>query len=182
MSRIGKKAVAIPPGVEVKIDNQVVTVKGKNGLLTRTFHPEVVLQQGATEVVVTLRNEGSSAYRPLWGLSRTLLANMVTGVSTGFSKQLMILGVGYRAAVEGRILKLALGFSHPVDFPIPDGIQIEVEKNTALTVRGADREMVGQVCAKIRDYRSPEPYKGKGVRYLNEYVVMKEGKKSKKKK
>ncbi|MBF0125047.1 MAG: 50S ribosomal protein L6 [Magnetococcales bacterium] len=181
MSRIGKRAVAIPQGVEVQIDNQTVTVKGKNGLLTRDFHPEVQLQQGPAGIAVSLRSE-SSAYRSLWGLSRTLLANMVTGVSTGFSKQLMIIGVGYRAAVEGRTLKLALGFSHGVDFPIPDGIQIEVEKNTAVTVRGYDREMVGQVCAKIRDYRPPEPYKGKGVRYLNEYVVMKEGKKSKKKK
>lgn len=181
MSRIGKKSVAIPQGVEIQIDNHVVTVKGKNGLLTREFHPEVKLEQGPADITVSLHHTGRE-YLPLWGLSRTLLANMVTGVSTGFSKQLMILGVGYRAAVEGRTLKLALGFSHGIDFPIPEGIQIEIEKNTALTVKGSDKELVGQVCAKIRDYRSPEPYKGKGVRYVNEYVVMKEGKKSKKKK
>ncbi len=180
MSRIGKKLVPVPQGVDVEIQEQRVSVRGALGALSRDFHPGVEIRREEGNLAVVLRGNSRSDV-PLWGLSRTLLSNMVVGVSSGFSKQLSIIGVGYRAAVDGRMLKLALGFSHNVDYPIPDGITIEVEKNTSVTVKGADKELIGHVCAKIRSYRTPEPYKGKGVRYVNEYVVVKEGKKSKKK-
>lgn len=178
MSRIGKRAVPIPAGVEIKIAGQSVEVKGKRGTLQREFHPSVEIQQEGSNLAVSLK-EGAHESRNLWGLSRTLLSNMVVGVTNGFTKNLEILGVGYKAAVEGKNLKLSLGYSHDILYPIPEGIAITVEKNTLVAVNGADREMVGRVCADLRDYRSPEPYKGKGVRYAGEFVALKVGKKKK---
>lgn len=176
MSRIGKQPVIVPQGVEVTIKNQTVTVKGKLGMLSREFHPTVTIKRQDAELVVESQGKGRVG-SALWGLSRALLANMVTGVAEGFTKNLEIQGVGYRAQVEGNNLKLALGFSHDVLHPIPDGLTVKVEKNTLLSVSGHDREVLGQFCAEVRSYRPPEPYKGKGVRYQGEYVLRKEGKK-----
>lgn len=175
MSRIGSKPIAIPQGVDVKIDNQVVEIKGKRGVLSREIHARTTVSRQGDEMVVTPVNMRTD--KALWGLSRSLLANMVIGVTEGFVKKMEIVGVGYRAAVKGNSLALSLGLSHPVDFPIPDGIKISVEKNTLLTVEGNDPAVVGQVCADIRKYRPPEPYKGKGIRYQGEIILRKEGKK-----
>ncbi|MBF0283013.1 MAG: 50S ribosomal protein L6 [Magnetococcales bacterium] len=179
MSRIGKKIIPVPAGVEVTIENQIVTVKGKRGVLNREFHPDVEVSQGDAQLTVHPRRQDKEVWA-VWGLSRSLLANMVQGVSQGFTKNLEIQGVGYRAAVAGSSLKLSLGYSHEIDYPIPAGIAIAVEKNVAISVSGADRELVGQTCAEIRAMREPEPYKGKGVRYAGEAVFRKEGKKKKK--
>ncbi|MBF0194293.1 MAG: 50S ribosomal protein L6 [Magnetococcales bacterium] len=176
MSRIGKKPVTIPSGVELKIDKQSVQVKGKLGTLTREFHKHVLLEINNNEVNVKLNSKKRDAYA-IWGLSRALLNNMVVGVSDGFQKVLEINGVGYRAAVSGKVLKLTLGFSHPVDYPLPDGIEVKVEKTTRVIVKGIDPEVIGKVCAEIREFRPPEPYKGKGIRYEGEYILRKEGKK-----
>lgn len=176
MSRIGKKSISVPQGVEVKIENQTVEVKGKRGTLTRDFHPLVVVSQENGALSVGLR-EGAQDQRHLWGMSRTLLNNMVVGVSEGFTKRLEIIGVGYKAVADGSKVKLSLGYSHDIEYPLPQGISVTVEKNTQVAVTGNDREMVGRVCADLRSYRSPEPYKGKGVRYVGEYVAQKVGKK-----
>lgn len=180
MSRIGKKIIPVPSGVEIQIENQKVFVKGKLGSLSREFHSEVAIHQEAGGLVVGLRNSNRQTL-PLWGLSRTLLSNMVVGVSQGFSKSLEIIGVGYKAAVQGDKLNLNLGFSHEVNYPIPEGVVVTVEKNTLVTVRGPSKEVLGKMCAEIHEMRPPEPYKGKGIRYTGEYVRRKEGKKSKKK-
>ena len=176
MSRIGKMPVAIPNGVEVKIDKQSVQVKGKLGSIQRNFHQDVTLEivNGQAQVNLVSKSRGAKA---IWGLSRALLNNMVVGVSEGFQKVLEIQGVGYRAAVSGKVLKLTLGFSHPVNYPLPDGIEVKVEKTTRVIVKGIDPEVIGRVCAEIREYRPPEPYKGKGIRYEGEYILRKEGKK-----
>ena len=176
MSRVGKNPVAVPQGVEVTIDGAVVCVTGKLGRLEARIAPEVsaVLDDG--RVVVTPRGEGKRA-RQMWGLSRSIIDNMVAGVDRGFHKDLQIEGVGYRAAVAGRTLTLDLGYSHRINYPIPDGIEIACERPTAIRVSGADRQAVGQVAAEIRAFRKPEPYKGKGIRYVGEYVRRKEGKK-----
>ncbi|MBF0163586.1 MAG: 50S ribosomal protein L6 [Magnetococcales bacterium] len=176
MSRIGKLPISVPNGVEVTIDHQTVQVSGKLGSLTRTFPGEVqITREGDQLIVIPIGNAKNS--RALWGLARALLANMVKGVSEGFSKTLEIIGVGYRAAVDGRVLKLNLGFSHPVDFMLPDGIDASVDKNTLLVLKGIDCERVGQTCAEIRSYRLPEPYKGKGILYQGEKIQRKVGKK-----
>lgn len=177
MSRIGKKIIAIPSGVELKITNQTVTVKGKMGSLTRDFHNDIEILQKENGVQVEARHPEQRTNRALWGLSRTLLNNMVIGVSQGFTQLLEIQGVGYRAAVEGRVLQLNLGFSHPVNYELPDGVNAKVEKNTQIAITGMNPETIGQACADIRSFRPPEPYKGKGVRLVGEYVVRKEGKK-----
>ena len=175
MSRIGKKPISVPKGVEVSIDKQMVTVKGKLGTVSRVFHAGISVQKEGDVLGVAMKNrEGSGA---LWGLSRTLLNNMILGVSEGFSRALEIQGVGYRAAVSGGGLQLNLGFSHPIDYALPTGIEAKVEKNVLITVSGTDPEVVGQVCADIRRFRPPEPYKGKGIRYVGETVLRKEGKK-----
>ncbi|MBF0399574.1 MAG: 50S ribosomal protein L6 [Magnetococcales bacterium] len=175
MSRIGKKIIAVPQGVEVAIENQTVTVKGKLGTLTRTFHPGVHIEQGASVLTVTMQSRAGT--KALWGLSRTLLSNMVVGVSRGFSRVLEIQGVGYRAAVSDVGLQLNLGFSHPIDYPLPEGVKAQVERNVMVTLSGTDPEKIGQACADIRRFRPPEPYKGKGVRNAGETVLRKEGKK-----
>lgn len=176
MSRIGKKPVALPKGVTATVEGQTVKVKGPKGELKVTLAPEVEVSLGANGVSVQPRQNMERA-PAMWGLSRSLVNNLVVGVTTGFSSKLEIQGVGYRAAVQGKNLNLQLGFSHDVAYPIPSGIAITAEKPTMLTITGIDKQLVGQVAAEIRSYRRPEPYKGKGVRYEGEYVRRKEGKK-----
>lgn len=179
MSRIGKAPIQVPDKVEVNIDGKTVTVKGPLGTLTRTFRPEVGFEKDGSTLIVTRRDESREA-RSLHGLSRTLLNNMVQGVSQGFSRRLDIIGVGYRAQVQGNKLVLALGYSHPVEIEAPAGISFNVEANTKLEVKGPDKELVGQIAALIRSKRPPEPYKGKGVKYTEERIRRKAGKAGKK--
>lgn len=175
MSRIGKNPVPIASGVDVKVAGQDVTVKGPLGTLERTFHERVsiVVEDGEARV---LRHDEDRQTRALHGLSRALLANMVEGVSTGFRKELSIIGVGYRASLKGKDIELLVGFSHPVSVLAPDGITFEVPDQTRIIVSGIDKELVGQVAADIRKVRPPEPYKGKGIRYIDEHVRRKAGK------
>jgi large subunit ribosomal protein L6 len=176
MSRIAKNPVAIPSGVEVKLNAGKLSIKGPKGNLEYEVHPNVkVIQEG--NVLKFERTNDSTLARAVSGTTRALVNNMVHGVSKGFEKKLMIIGVGYRAAVQGKKLNLTLGYSHPIAYDIPNGITIECPDQTNIVVRGADRQLVGQVSAEIRDYRSPEPYKGKGVRYVDETIVKKEAKK-----
>ena len=178
MSRIGKQPIPVPSGVEVKIDGSTVTVTGPKGTLTQTFQPSMALALEDGFLTVTRPND-ERANRSLHGLTRTLLSNMVVGVSEGFHKNLEIVGVGYRAELTGSDIKLALGFSHPVLVKAEPGIAFEVPANTRITVRGIDKQRVGQVAAEIRGWRPPEPYKGKGVRYEGEHVRRKVGKTAK---
>ncbi len=179
MSRIGKKPVIIPEGVEVKIDGQLVTAKGPLGTESVELRPEVVAKIEGSEVIVSIVNDDRKS-RALWGLSRTLVDNAVQGVKTGFTKKLEIIGVGYRANMDGSNLNLVLGYSHPVLVTPPAGITITVEANTKLTVTGSNKQAVGDVAAEIRGKRPPEVYKGKGIRYEGEYVRRKAGKTGKK--
>ena len=176
MSRVGKHPVVIPSGVDVAVVGREIKVKGKLGELTAKLTDDVVIDIGNGQVVVTPINQGKRA-RSMWGTSRSLIDNMVTGVSEGFKVELEIQGVGYRASVAGNTLTLQLGFSHDIEFSMPDGIKIECEKPTQIVVSGIDRQRVGQVAAEIRKFRKPEPYKGKGIRYVGEWVRRKEGKK-----
>jgi len=169
MSRIGKKPIPLPDKVETRVESGVVTVKGPLGELKRTVHPAIAVEVVGRDVTVRPIDETRSA-RCLWGLTRTLVANMVQGVHTGFSKELDIVGVGYKAELQGTNLKLALGFSHPVVFEPPAGIKFEVPAAQAIVVRGADKEIVGLIASKIRALRPPEPYKGKGIKYRTEKV------------
>lgn len=176
MSRIAKNPVSLPGGTEVTIKEDRIVAKGPVGELTMNKHPlvSVELEDGLLKIAA---NDDSTKSRAMSGTTRALLANLVTGVTTGFEKKLTIIGVGYRAQVQGKNLNLSLGFSHPVVYAIPDGITIEAPSNTELVVKGADKQKVGQVAAEIRHYRPPEPYKGKGIRYTDEYVVRKQAKK-----
>ena len=176
MSRIGKKPVALPKGVTATVEGKTVKVKGPKGELKVTLVEEVDATVGADGISVMPR-EGMERGPAMWGLSRTLVNNLVVGVTQGFTSKLEIQGVGYRAAVQGKNLNLQLGFSHDLAYPIPAGITITAEKPTMLTVAGIDKQLVGQVAAEIRAYRPPEPYKGKGVKYAEEHVRRKEGKK-----
>ena len=176
MSRIGKKPVALPKGVTAAVEGKTVKVKGPKGELKVTLVDEVDAKLGDDGITLTPRG-GTERGPAMWGMSRTLVNNLVVGVTQGFTSKLEIQGVGYRAAVQGKNLNLQLGFSHDVVYPIPAGIAITAEKPTMLTVTGIDKQLVGQVAAEIRAYRKPEPYKGKGVRYVGEYVRRKEGKK-----
>ena len=178
MSRIGKQPIPVPSGVEVKIDGSTVVVTGPKGTLTQTFNEDMILKL-EDGVLSVSRPSDQRHHRALHGLTRTLLSNMVTGVSDGFSKNLEIVGVGYRAELKGSDIQLALGFSHPVLVKAEPGITFEVPAPTKITVRGIDKQRVGQVAAEIRSWRSPEPYKGKGVRYEGEYVRRKLGKTAK---
>ncbi len=176
MSRVGKKPVPVPSGVTASVDGQTVKMKGSKGELSFVVPEEVsvVMQDGA--VAVTPRDQTKVA-RSKWGMSRSMLQSIADGVSKGFERKLEITGVGYRAAVQGKVLKLALGYSHDVDFEIPADITITTPKPTEIVVSGIDKQRVGQIAAEIREYRPPEPYKGKGVKYSDEYIFRKEGKK-----
>ena len=176
MSRIGNKAVAIPSGVTANVDGQTVKMKGPKGALQAVLHDDVVVKMDKGAVTVAPRAETKRA-RSLWGTSRTQVANLIAGVTKGFEEKLEITGVGYRAAVQGKTLQLQLGFSHDVNFAIPEGIAIATPKPTEIVITGIDKQKVGQVAAEIRGYRPPEPYKGKGVKYAGEYIFRKEGKK-----
>jgi large subunit ribosomal protein L6 len=176
MSRIGKNPVPVPSGVTASVEGQTVKVKGPKGALQVVLHDDVVVEFDKGQVSVKPRYETNRG-RAMWGLSRTLVANLVTGVTTGFERKLEITGVGYRASVQGKNLQLQLGYSHDVVYPIPEGIAIVTPKPTEVVITGIDRQKVGQVAAEIRDFRPPEPYKGKGVKYAGEFIFRKEGKK-----
>ena len=176
MSRIGKKPVVIPSNVQASVTGQTVKVKGPKGELSVTLPEEVLLEKTADAIVVSPRDDTKRA-RSMWGLSRTLVDNIVQGTTNGYSKTLEITGVGYRAQMKGEDLQLNLGFSHEVVHAIPNGIDIQVTKPTEIVVSGIDKQLVGQIAAEIRSYRPPEPYQGKGVRYQGEYIFRKEGKK-----
>ena len=176
MSRIGKKTIAVPSAVTAAVDGQQITVKGPKGELSAVLVDQVMASLGDDGIDVKPCDNSNSS-RAMWGMSRTLVQNLVTGVTEGFEKKLEINGVGYRAQVQGNHLQLALGFSHDVKYEIPEGIQIQCAKPTEVTVTGIDKQRVGQVAAEIRKYRPPEPYKGKGVKYADEFIFRKEGKK-----
>ncbi|NVO13698.1 MAG: 50S ribosomal protein L6 [Rhodoplanes sp.] len=176
MSRIGKKAVPVPSGVTADISGQTVKVKGPKGSLQIVLPEDVIVKMEQGTVKVDPRSETKRA-RSMWGTSRTLVANLITGVTKGFEQKLEIVGVGYRASVQGKNLQIALGYSHDVIYPIPEGIAIVTPKPTEVLVSGIDKQKVGQVAAEIRAFRPPEPYKGKGVKYAGEYIFRKEGKK-----
>ncbi|MEA2975008.1 MAG: large subunit ribosomal protein [Alphaproteobacteria bacterium] len=176
MSRIGKKPVPVPSGVTANVEGQTVKMKGPKGALQLVLHDDVSVKLESGLIQVDPRSETKRA-RSLWGTSRTLVANLVAGVTKGFERKLEITGVGYRAAVQGKNLQIALGYSHDIVYPIPEGIAIVTTKPTEITITGIDKQKVGQVAAEIRGFRPPEPYKGKGVRYAGEYIFRKEGKK-----
>ncbi len=175
MSRIGKQFITIPNGVEVKLADGIITVKGPKGQLTSELNPKVNVTQQDNELKVSVKKADDKSQRSLWGLYQRLITNMITGVTQGFSKKLEINGVGYRVALQGKNLVFQLGYSHPIDFNIPEGIEISVEKNI-ITVAGADKQLVGQTAANIRFLRKPEPYKGKGIKYVDEVIRRKAGK------
>ena len=176
MSRIGKRPVSVPSGVTANVEGQTVKVKGPKGALQVVLHDDVAVSLDKSAIKVEPRHETKRA-RSQWGTSRTLVNNLIAGVTKGFEEKLEITGVGYRAAVQGKQLNLQLGFSHAVNFPIPQGIAIATPKPTEIVITGIDKQQVGQVAAELRGFRPPEPYKGKGVRYANEYIFRKEGKK-----
>jgi len=176
MSRIGKKAVPVPAGVTADIAGRVLSVKGPKGTLTMPLADDIKYDVQADAIGVTPANDTKRA-RAFWGMQRTLVQNLVTGVTTGFSKKLVITGVGYRAAAQGRNLKLQLGYSHDVNIDVPEGIEVKTPDATTVEISGADKQKVGQLAAEIRRWRKPEPYKGKGIKYDGEFIFRKEGKK-----
>jgi large subunit ribosomal protein L6 len=176
MSRVGYKAVAIPSGVTANVEGQTVKMKGPKGALQVVLHDDVQAKMDKGAVMIVPRSETKRA-RSLWGTSRTLVANLVSGVTKGYEERLEITGVGYRAAVQGKSLNLQLGYSHDINFAIPQGIAIATPKPTEIVITGIDKQKVGHVAAEIRGFRPPEPYKGKGVKYAGEYIFRKEGKK-----
>ncbi len=176
MSRIGKKPVVVPAGVTARVEGQKVSVKGAKGEMSFVVHDDVAVSMNDNQIKVDPRFETKRA-RALWGTARAQINNLVVGVTQGFEKKLEITGVGYKAAVAGKNLQLSLGYSHDINYPIPAGIAIVTPKPTEITISGVDKKQVGQVAAEIRDYRGPEPYKGKGVKYAGEFIFRKEGKK-----
>lgn len=176
MSRIGKKPVELPSGVTASVSGQTIEIKGPKDTQSFTATDDVTLAVEENAVTVTPRGKSKRA-RQQWGMSRTMVANMVIGVTAGFKKELEINGVGYRAQMQGNTLKLSLGLSHEVNFEVPAGITVTTPKNTQIIVEGTDSQLVGQVAANIREWRKPEPYKGKGIKYVDEYIFRKEGKK-----
>jgi len=176
MSRVGKKAVAVPSGVTAGVEGQTVKVKGPKGALQLVLHDDVQARLDAGAIKIDPRAETRRA-RAMWGLARSQVANLITGVTNGFERRLEITGVGYRAAVQGKNLQIALGYSHDIVYPIPEGIAIATPRPVEIVVSGIDKQKVGQVAAEIRSFRPPEPYKGKGVKYAGEYIFRKEGKK-----
>lgn len=175
MSRIGRKPISLPPGVEIKIEDNIITVKGPKGVLSQAIPEDITIDQQESELLVT-RPSDAKRHRAMHGLARALVANMVTGVTTGFEKKLEMVGVGYRAQLQGNKLVINIGFSHPVEIEPPVGIEFEVPAVTKITVKGIDKQLVGNTAADIRAIRKPEPYKGKGLRYENESVRRKAGK------
>ncbi|MBN2569072.1 MAG: 50S ribosomal protein L6 [Deltaproteobacteria bacterium] len=175
MSRVGKKPIKIPPGVKITRENSLIKVEGPKGTLTREIPEEIDIEMGQEDLIVKTLSDGQKV-RSLHGLSRALIANMVTGVSEGFEKALEIVGVGYRGEVDGDILKLAIGYSEPVEYRISEGVSIKIEKLVNMVVSGIDKELVGKVAADIRRLKKPEPYKGKGIRYAGERIRRKVGK------
>jgi large subunit ribosomal protein L6 len=176
MSRVGKKPVAVPSGVTASVDGQVVNVKGPKGSLSLVLHGDVAAKVEAAEIKVDPRVDTQRA-RAMWGTYRSLLANVMEGVTKGFERRLEITGVGYRAAAQGKNLRLQLGYSHDVNFPVPEGIEVKTPDANTVEISGIDKQKVGQVAAEIRRWRKPEPYKGKGIKYRGEYIFRKEGKK-----
>ena len=176
MSRIGKRPVDLPSGVDASVSGQTISIKGPKGTRTFTATDDVDLRVGDGSVTVEPRGKSKRALQQ-WGMSRTMVENLVTGVTKGFRKDLEISGVGYRAQMQGNTLKLSLGYSHDVNFDVPEGVTVTAPKQTEITVEGIDQQLVGQVAANIREWRAPEPYKGKGIRYKGEYIFRKEGKK-----
>lgn len=176
MSRIGKKPVAIPAGVSANIADGVLSVKGPKGTLTLSLADEISYELVDDTIKVTPANDTKRA-RAFWGMQRTLVSNLITGVTEGYTKTLQITGVGYRATAQGKVLKLQLGYSHDVNFDVPEGIEIKTPDNTTVLISGIDKQKVGQVAAEIRRWRKPEPYKGKGIKYAGEFIFRKEGKK-----
>ena len=176
MSRIGKKPVTIPSGVTANIEGALLSVKGPKGTLTMPLRDEISHTMEEGGISVQPANETKRA-RAFWGMQRTLVQNLITGVSDGFTKKLLITGVGYRAAAQGRNLKLQLGYSHDVNIDVPEGIEVKTPDNTTIEISGSDKQMVGQLAAEIRQWRKPEPYKGKGIKYDGEFIFRKEGKK-----
>ncbi|MCC6001389.1 MAG: 50S ribosomal protein L6 [Pararhodobacter sp.] len=176
MSRIGKKPVELPSGDSASISGQTIEVKGPKGTRSFTASDDIDLKIDGNTVTVTPRSPSKRA-RQQWGMSRTMVANLAQGVTSGFKKELELVGVGYRAAMQGKDLKLSLGYSHEVVFQVPEGVAVATPKPTEITIEGSDQQLVGQVAANIREWRSPEPYKGKGIRYKDEYIFRKEGKK-----
>ncbi len=175
MSRIGRNPIAVPAGVEVKVDGSTVTVKGPKGTLTKTVHSNMKVELDGSVVTVTRPND-SNLNKSLHGLTRTLIANMIEGVEKGFSKELEVNGVGYRVAVQGKELVLNIGFSHQVFMPAPEGITVECPNPNKIVISGPDKQKVGQFAAEVREKRPPEPYKGKGIKYVDEHIRRKEGK------
>ena len=176
MSRIGKKPVAVPSGITANVEGQTVRIKGPKGALQVVLHDDIAVKLDGAQIKVDPRFETKRA-RSQWGTSRTLIANLIAGVSKGFEQRLEINGVGYRASVQGKNLQIALGYSHDIVYPIPEGITIATPRPVEIVISGMDRQKVGQVAAEIRDYRPPEPYKGKGIKYAGERIFRKEGKK-----
>jgi large subunit ribosomal protein L6 len=176
MSRIGKKPVAVPSGITANVEGQTVKIKGPRGALQVVLHDDVAVKLDGGQIKVDPRFETKRA-RSQWGTSRTLIANLIAGVTKGFEQRLEINGVGYRASVQGKNLQIALGYSHDIVYPIPEGITIATPRPVEIVITGSDRQKVGQVAAEIRDYRPPEPYKGKGIKYAGERIFRKEGKK-----
>jgi large subunit ribosomal protein L6 len=175
MSRVGKKPIPIPEKIKVDYKNRVVTVQGKNGTLTQEIHPDVDVSIDKDEINVVL-NDQSRKTVALQGMTRSLLNNMVTGVANGFERVLEINGIGYRAEVKGKSIVFNLGYSHPIDFPLPEGVSAQVEKNNVVKINGIDKQLIGQTAARIRQLRPPEPYKGKGIKYAEEHIMRKAGK------
>jgi large subunit ribosomal protein L6 len=178
MSRVGKKVLTIPAGVDIKVDGGNVSVKGPKGQLSLALHPKVKVTTDGKELNVAVDDPENVKQRALWGLSRRLIENLVVGVTKGFEKKLEINGIGFKAAMQGKTLKLDVGFSHEVDFPVPEGVTVAVEKNI-ITVTGIDRQKVGETAAQIRRVKKPEPYKGKGIKYVEEQIRRKAGKAAK---
>lgn len=177
MSRVAKNPVTVPAGVEVKIAGEQLSVKGPKGTLEMNIHPAVEVIQDGTELKFALRENAELKVKAMAGTTRALVNNMVVGVSQGFERKLLLNGVGYRAQAKGQVLNLTLGFSHPIDYPLPAGITAETPTQTEILIKGIDKQLVGQVAAEVRGFRPPEPYKGKGVRYADETVHRKEAKK-----
>ncbi|MFH1136298.1 MAG: 50S ribosomal protein L6 [Pseudomonadota bacterium] len=175
MSRVGKKPIPLPQGVTVEYTAPILVVKGAKATLRREIHPLAILEIEPTVITVKPKDDSRDA-RAIWGLTRTLISNMVVGVSQGFTRVLEVIGVGYRAEAKEQVLNMALGFSHPVNFPLPDGISASVDKQNKITLQGADKELLGLTAARLRALRKPEPYKGKGVKYAEETIVRKVGK------